>query len=272
MKSPTLRNGIYIFFIIFVTLAFLPKLFFADSAIYTRFLTERALIYIGSMTKLLFLFLGFFFASRSARRFEPENPAQPAWRFLGWGFLSYFVAQSILAVYQFVLRVAAPFPSFGDFFFLLAMLLWLISLGLFVRAYTQAGFLEGGTNRMVFVAVIGALLLGGLSFGVFIPVLESPASIGEKALNVAYPVSDLLLLIPVLMLLQMALKLAGGQLWRVWMALLLGFVFLAVGDIAFAYFSTLGQAHLDPLIDALFAYSYIFSSWGAAYQYDLLSS
>jgi len=223
-------------------------------------------------SKLVFLFLGFFFASRSAGRFEPNNPVQPAWRFLGWGFLSYFIAQSILAVYQFVLHVSAPFPSFGDIFFILAMLLWLISLGLFVRAYTKAGFLGGGTHRAVFVAVISALLFGGFGYGVLIPVLETPASIGEKVLNVAYPVLDLLLLIPVLLLLQMTLKLAGGQLWRVWMALLVGFLFLAVGDIAFAYFSILGQAHLDSLIDALFAYSYIFASWGAAYQYDLLSN
>jgi hypothetical protein len=271
VKSPTLRNRIYIFFIILVALTFLPKLFVADSTLYTRFLTERALIYIGSLTKLLFLFLGFFFASRAAGRFEAENPVQSAWRFLGWGFLSYFVAQSILAVYQFVLHIAAPFPSFGDFFFLLAMLLWLISLGLFVRAYTQAGFLEGGTKRFVFVAVVGTLLLVGLGYSVLIPVLETQASIGEKALNIAYPVSDIVLLIPVLVLLQMAFKLSGGQLWRVWMGLLLGFVFLTVGDIAFAYFSILDQAYLDPLIDVLYAFSYIFASWGAAYQYDLLS-
>ena len=272
MKNPTLRNGIFIFFIVLVALTFVPKLFVADSAVYTRFLTEKVLIYIGSLTKLLFLFLGFYFASLSAGRFESDNPVRPAWRFLGWGFLTYFIAQSILAVYQFVLRIAAPFPSLGDVFFLSSTLLWLVSLGLFVRAYTQAGFLEGGTNRTLIVAVIGVLLFGGLGYGVLIPVLETPASIVEKALNIAYPVLDLLLLLPVLILLQMALKLAGGQLWRVWMALLVGFLFLAVGDIAFAYFSIMDQAYLDPLIDALFACSYIFTSWGAAYQYDLLSS
>jgi hypothetical protein len=272
VKSPSLRNRIYFLFIILVSLAFLPKLFVSDSALYTRFLTENVLIYVGSLTKLIFLFLGFLFASRSASRFEADNPVRAAWRFLGWGFLSYVIAQLTLAVYQFVLRVATPFPSFGDLFFLLAMLLWLISLGLFVRAYTRAGFLEGGFRRIVFVAVASILLLVGLSYTVVIPVLETRASFAEKALNIAYPVSDIVLLIPVLLLLQMAFKLSGGQIWRVWMGLLVGFVFLTVGDIAFAYFSVLGQAHLDPLIDALYAFSYIFASWGAAYQYDLLSS
>jgi hypothetical protein len=94
--------------------------------------------------------------------------------------------------------------------------------------------------------------------------------VAEKALNVAYPISDLLLLIPVLMLFHMALMLRGGKLWRVWMALLVGFILLALGDILFAYFTTMEMGFLDPLLDVMFTCSYIFIAWGASFQYSFL--
>jgi hypothetical protein len=73
---------------------------------------------------------------------------RPGWEVLTWGLLSCLLSQSVLGVYQIVLSTEAPYPSPGDFFFLLATLLWLVSLGMFVRAYTQAGFMRGGAKRL----------------------------------------------------------------------------------------------------------------------------
>lgn len=264
------RHAFYIFFIVFIGLAYLPKLFLAETALYTRFLTEKPLVFLGSLCRLLFLLIGFLLARQAAKRFERDNPVRPAWTLLTWGLLSYFLGQSVLATYQLALAVAAPFPSLGDVFFLTAMTLWLVSLARFVRAYAQAGFVEGGALKAVTVACVAAVVLGVLGYAVLIPILESPAPVMEKALNIAYPVADLLLMIPVLVLLQMALKLRGGKLWWPWMALLAGFAFLALGDILFAYFTALDMEFLDPLLDVMFTYSYIFIAWGAALQSEIV--
>ena len=270
MSNPARNRTFFISFLILIGLIFTPKLFLAHAAVYTEFLTEKPLLYVGSVSRLLFLLIGFFLARRAASAFDPDNPVRKAWRLLSWGLLCYFLGQSILALYQLVLSMAAPFPSLGDVFFLTAMVLWLIALVLFVHTYTRAGFLEGGAQRAAAVAIVAVVLLGVVGYWILLPVLETSAPGMEKALNIAYPVSDLILMIPVLILLQMALKLRGGRLWYPWMALLAGFIFLALGDILFAYFTTLGMEFLDPLLDVMFTYSYIFIAWGAALQNEIV--
>jgi hypothetical protein len=130
--------------------------------------------------------------------------------------------------------------------------------------------MAGSAKRAVVVTVVVLLLLAAVGSGVLMPLLETPAPLAEKVLNVVYPVFDLLLLVPVLILLQMTIKLRGGRLRRVWMALLVGFICLALGDILFAYFTTMDMGVLDPLLDVMFTYSYIFIAWGIALQYSLL--
>jgi hypothetical protein len=56
------------------------------------------------------------------------------------------------------------------------------------------------------------------------------------------------------------------------MALLLGFVFLSVGDILFAVFTTLGKTSLDPLLDVAFAWSYILIARALVSQHTIVAS
>ena len=77
---------------------------------------------------------------------------------------------------------------------------------------------------------------------------------------------------PTLVLLRMMLRLRGGQLWLVWARLLGGVFFMALGDILFAYFTTLEFSAVDPLLDLTFAYAYILLAWGAYTQVALARS
>ncbi|MBC8070874.1 MAG: hypothetical protein IAG13_21280 [Deltaproteobacteria bacterium] len=45
--------------------------------------------------------------------------------------------------------------------------------------------------------------------------------------------------------------------------MLAGTLCLAIGDIAFAYFSSYGIQALDPLVDLAFASGYLLVGWGA---------
>lgn len=102
------------------------------------------------------------------------------------------------------------------------------------------------------------------------PVLQADAPLAETTLNILYPVLDFLLLVPAALLLKMALGMRGGRLSEVWLALVLGFLCLAIGDILFAFFTSLGQSALDPALDLLFAWSYILIARGLSAQLDIL--
>lgn len=121
-------------------------------------------------------------------------------------------------------------------------------------------------------ASLATAVLAALGFVALAPIAATPAPTGVRALNVTYPVLDLLLLVPTIVLARMAFKLRGGAMWLVWSRLLTGFSLMALADVLFAYFTTLGFTSLDPWLDLLFAWSYVFMAWGAAAQVRVLGS
>lgn len=259
--------------ILFLTvLLFVPKLFLAGSPLYTKLITPQFLHYFGSLSRIFLLLAALLYATRSALVFEKGNPVRPAWVFLAAGLFFYFVAQAILGVYQIGFGTAAPFPSLADPLFLLAMILWFIALAMFIRVYHQAGFLDFGRSESIRIVLGFGIPLVILAFIVLWPIARMPVPAMNKALNLAYPVSDLLLLIPVGLLTRVAVRLWGGKVLKVWTLLLAGFVFLAFADILFAYFDVLDLASVDPLVDVLYAASYVFLCWGTICQYDLVQS
>jgi hypothetical protein len=251
---------------------FLPKVLAPESAIYRDLLTPQAILFIAAPVKLLFLLIGAVYASRAAASFESTNPVRTAWLLLASGLSAYVAAQSVLAFYQLVLGRAAPFPSIADLFFVPATLLLAVSLFFFVRVYKSVGFEVAETFDVRIVLFFVLSLLAVFFLVVGRPVLASDAPWAERALNIAYPVLDSILLVPAVLLLKMALSMRGGSLWKVWMALLLGFVFLAAGDILFAFFTTLGKSALDPLLDVAFAWSYILIARAVVTQHGILAS
>ena len=118
--------------------------------------------------------------------------------------------------------------SAADLFFLPATMLLAVSLFLFLKVYKDVGFEVAETFEVGVVLLFALSSLAVFFLVVARPVLASPAPLAEKALNLAYPVLDCILLVPAVLLLKMALSMRGGSLWNVWMALLLGFVFALV--------------------------------------------
>jgi hypothetical protein len=258
--------------IVVLGLMFLPELFVPQSALYREALTPRVMLSLGGALKLAFLFLAAVFASRCSASFERGNPVRRAWLLLSVGLWAYVAAQSVLAYYQLVLNVPTPFPSIADLFFVPATLLVAVSLFSFVSVYERVGFRVAEARQLRTVLAFVAALLVVFFLVVARPVIASKAPIAERALNVLYPVLDCLLLVPAILLLRMAIDMRGGRLVEVWMALLLGLLFLAAGDILFAFFTTLGKSALDPLLDLMFAWSYVLIARAAATQYGILSA
>lgn len=227
--------------------------------------------YVAAVPKTLFFVIGLWFAWRSAALFDRGNPARPAWVLLAGGLSGFTLGQTILDYYQ--LRYGrAPFPSVADAFFLVGYPLFLAALVRFALAYREVGYPLGSVWQHA--ATVLLLLAASITVGyqVLGPVVRTPAPRLELALNVAYPVLDLLLFLPTAILLRIALGFRGGEVWRMWAALLGGIVLMGAGDILFAYQSSLGQSHLNALVHATYIVSYALLARGTAYQYELLKA
>jgi hypothetical protein len=178
----------------------------------------------------------------------------------------------VLACYQLSPAAKTPFPSAADAFFLLGYPFFVTALVFFGRAYEAAGYALGSrASRWTAGLIVSAV---GLAVAAIVlhPILIKPAPPVEMFLNVAYPVLDLVVLVPTVLLFQASLPLRGGGVWKAWAALLAGFFFMSAGDVLFAYFQALGVTHVDPLVHVTFLLSYGFLALGVVRQSRLLAA
>jgi hypothetical protein len=244
---------------------------FPSSDLYTGVLTPHRLLVFAAAAKLVYLLAGAAWAFQCRDRLEVGNPARPAWFLLSLGLLATFVGQLSLAPLQLV-RNETPFPSVADIYYLLSYPFLIAALLVLLNAYREAGFPIGSvaerTGILAGVGVVAAVVV--------VPILRPVAATGgpllERILSVAYPILDLVLLLPLALLLRVALRLRGSHAGEVWLLLLSGFVFLCAGDVCFAWFQSLGAEHLDPFVHANFILAYGLVAGGTHRQLQLLES
>ena len=242
-----------------------------DAMPFSETLSPDLLVALASVVKIATLLTGALVAFACRDRLEPGNPARPAWALLSAGLFSTLVGQMSLAPYQ-LLGHPTPFPSVGDIYYVLAYPFFIASFLVFLRAYRESGFPMGSLAERVATLVGVTLVAAFAGLLVLRPVASAGAELLERILNVAYPVLDLVLLLPLALLLRIALRLRGSHVGAVWAELLAGFVFLCASDVLFAYFTALGEQHLDPYIHGAFILSYGLIAGGAHQQLELLRS
>ena len=248
---------------------YLGRLITPGSALYENVLSNLALTAIASPVKLVFQAVAAVMAWRVRSRLEPGNPSRAAWTTLAVALLLTLVAQLYLAPFQLRLH-ESPFPSGADVFFVLSYPLLFAALVLFLKAYRAAGLPMPGAGERLAVGVVMLVVLGGIAWRVLAPIAASGPWGWGTALNIFYPAADLVLLVPALHLVRASLAFRGGQLGRIWVRLLGGIVFLCGADVLFAYFSSLGQSALDPLLHSLYLAAYCLLAQAAIAQAELL--
>lgn len=241
------------------------------SPVFEEPLSPRVILGIGTFGKFLFLLVAALASTRVIGKFEPGTPSRTAWQLLSAGLIAMFLGQTCFVVYQFVLQAEVPFPSLADVFFVVAYPLMIAALAMFLRAYTASGFPIGPAAERFRLAAGAAVVCLAIGYPILMPLVRSPGEPLETLLNVLYPVLDFLLLIPTVLLIRIGLKFRGGAVWKVWVRLLGGFLFLCAADALFAYYSQLGWVGLEDLVDATYLLAYGFLGLGVLYQRDLLA-
>ena len=240
-----------------------------ESALYSRLLSARAIGWIGALPKATFLALAAVVGWRVGGRFGARNPSATAWRFYGVALGMLFLGQAVLTWYM-ARGAGTVFPSIGDLFFVAGSLLLVGALVAFLRAYAASGFPLAPAGQLWTVGVVATLLGAAVVVPLLRPLLAAAAPPLEKALNVAYPTLDFLMLVPAALLLWMGLRFRGGHVARVATALVAGVLFTTVADVLFGYFSSLDRVDLGAAVDALYLLAYGCLAAAPLYQSELL--
>jgi len=225
---------------------------------------------IVAIVKIACQIIAAYGAFACASAFEPGDRTRRSWRLLGTAMVLFAGGQLVLAWWHVVLRTQAPFPSPADACFVPATLVLAAALVDFAAAYARSELRVGSAREAMRTAVVTALVVGVLVGALLGRVLAADAPVLERSLAVAYPVLDVALLVPAVVVLRQTWHLRGGALWSCWMLLLAGIACLAVGDIVFAYFATLELTALDPVLDVMFVAGYLLLAAGTRVQRQAL--
>ena len=256
--------------VIAALLFYLPRLVLGD-AVLPAFLPAARFDAVGSLAKLTSLAVGAIFGVRVALRIERDNPARRAWMRVGLWLACFAAGQAALMRHTVLRGVSPPLPSAADAFFLLGYALMLIAAGRFIRVYRASGFPVGSAGEHLTIAGVATVILVIVGALLLAPIARAPVALPERIINVAYPVLDLVALVPALVMLRITRAFRGGKIWAAWAALLVGFILMAGGDVLFAYFSSVGVTAFASAIDLMFVLGYFFAACGTMLQHEMLT-
>ncbi len=271
MKSARRSTWVFVLYAAVVVVVFVAREIAPSSCVFTELLSPPRFAVFTSIAKLAPQAAGAVFAARCARRYGEGNAARRGWFLLSAWLAGWFAGQVVLVTYDRVLGVPAPVPSVGDVFFTLGCVLLIVALFTFVNAYRKSGFAAGDPRQDVLIGVVATCLLGVVGYTVLVPVAMTPAPLAERLVNVGYPVIDLLTLIPAAILLRITLGFRGGQVWRVWAAILAGIVLTASADIVFSDVSPAHVAAVGWIVDLFGALAYACCAYGTWLQFELVA-
>jgi hypothetical protein len=173
------------------------------------------------------------------------NQNRLLWSGLTIGWIIWTVAESWWGVAS-IIGHEVPYPSWADLF-------WIVGyLPIYIALWTRIRSLPQNLTLLQRVGLWLSILfsMGGTIFFVLIPIVRNNDSttILESALNILYPLMDIILLILVL---RIFFTYQQGMYGRAWMWLSAGFVLLSLSDLIFAHANTTNLYYPDGQINSL---------------------
>jgi diguanylate cyclase len=187
--------------------------------------------------------------------------------FIGLGVFCWGVGEAIWSYYNFVLAVPAPYPSLADIGF--APSIFFYGLGaIYLSRATGAryGLRNPLAKIFVFIAPFAVLALSYYlqvvvaRGGVFIP--EGDTDL-KFLLDIVYPLGDFVGLTIAVIVSGLSFKYLGGRYLPDIIAILLGLAVMYVGDVIFAYTTSVGTYYNGSFGDLILATGTFLLTYGA---------
>ena len=190
------------------------------------------------------------------------GPLRTQWLFIGAGVASFAMGDLVWAYIEVIRGAEVPYPGLPDAFYLLQYAL--LGLGIMLAGVAYRGLFD--IRRPALVAAASSVALSVGLWLLFLGTLWShtESALGERILNVAYPLADMLLLAgPALFVLLITRRLQGGRLGRPWIALCGGALLLAVTDTAYSFLAAENAYEAGMLVDYGWMIAFVLIATGA---------
>ena len=167
------------------------------------------------------------------RQIKSGSQNQLLWLGLTIGWAMWTIAELWWAIAS-LIDQEVPYPSGADFFWLAGY------IPMYFALWGRLRLLPKTINSAQRTAlwVLSLVIVGFSTLFILLPIIlqSDPSAIAESIISIIYPLADTILIILVLRLLFSYQQGMYGQAWQ-WVAS--GFILMALGDLLFAYASTI---------------------------------
>lgn len=196
--------------------------------------------------------------------------------FLSLGLISWGLGTYIFSgIYNLLLHIEVPYPSFADVGYILALPLWAIGIIELSKATGARFGLRSINGKFIFfllpliVIALSYYLLVVVARGGEIPVADS--GFLKLFFDFTYPIGDVIILTLATVVYGLSFNYFGGAFKKAIFFILASFCLLYVADFMFSYTTTLETWYPGDWIDLLFAAAMLVMSFGIA-AFDVKNS
>jgi hypothetical protein len=241
----------------------------------THFGGKTILLYTADLLPVLcscIAVVSLFFCVKSFKDFDTTKVA---WLLILLGVILYFLAESTFAALElvFLIDVNNTYPTLADYFWCAGYIPVFMGLMLMYTGYKKSGLLMKNIKLYGFLSVLILALFSLVIYYLLIPILKDTETSGlGKFLYLFYPIGDLFIVTPAVILMYITSLFGKGSLSIPWKLLALGFILFTISDLIYSYIDWQGAYETGNMIDLGWNAGYLLIGLSGLYQTEIMES
>jgi hypothetical protein len=236
---------------------------------------DQVLLYISDLLPVvcaLIAVIGLFNAFKS---FKNLDFIKKAWLMILIGIVSYLIAETIYFVMEvmFNYNMNEIFPSLADIFWCFGYIPLIAGLSMMLFGYYNSDLPMGNIKLYSLLSFLILVIFGLVVLFILIPITKDPeTSLLTKISSLFYPIADVIVVIPALILMYITSLFGSGAVSKPWKYLAVSFICFAIADLLYSYLSWQGTYGSGNLIDVFWNAGYLFIALSGIYQMELIET
>lgn len=236
---------------------------------------DEVLKYVSDLLPVVASFIALVCLGIAFRGFKEFDLTKIAWLLIGLGTFFNLVAESTYAILDlhYGMDMNEVYPTLADFFWCAAYIPLFAGIFSMFVAYKNSGFPMGELRTYILFGVVFVATSVAVVFLLLIPVMNDPdTELFAKVFYLFYPIADLLLVAPSIILMYITSLFGKGIISRPLRYMAVGFVLMTISDLLFAVLDWQGAYGSGNLIDVGWNMGYLSIGLAALYQKELIDN
>lgn len=236
---------------------------------------DAFILYVSDLLPVFCALVALYYLYKVYRSFTHFDFVKSAWMLTFLGVLLYFFGELLYGFFEIGLGydMNEYFPGLPDYAWCAGYIPLFIGMGLMFCGYKRGGFPMGKPVIYVVISAFIASILLAVTIYLLIPIiLDTETDLVDKIFYLYYPLGDMFLVIPAVLLMYITSLFGKSVLSRPWRFLAIGYICFTAADLLYSYLSWQDLYGNGNLIDLAWNFGYLSIAIAAAYQVELLKS